>query len=71
MDVAAPGSYRVTLTLGDASEATDQVRISLEGVERETLSTAAGEIVRRTYEVEVSDARMRNQGTSAPSGRPE
>ena len=44
-----PGVYDVTATFGDASYAHDQMQVSLEGVVVDTISTATGEFVTRTW----------------------
>jgi hypothetical protein len=63
------GTYDVTVTLGDLGPFQhDQMELSLEGAQVETLSTAAGEVVTRTYRVVVSDGqfslRLRDAGGS-------
>ncbi len=52
-------TYEVTLTVGDTGPYLhDQVALSLEGVQRDTLSTAAGEVLTRTYRATVSDGQL-------------
>ena len=52
------GRYDVTLYVGDPSNARDQVAVYLEGEQVDTMDTAAGEILARTYVVDVTDRRL-------------
>jgi hypothetical protein len=66
------GSYSVTLTTGDMGAAQhDQMGIFLEGTQVDTVSTAAGQIVTRTYTVTVADGQlnlqMKDLGGSDPN----
>ncbi len=55
----APGKYSVTLQIGDAGPyAHDQMQVAIEGTPMETLDTAAGEVVTRTYTVNVDDGQL-------------
>ncbi len=54
----ANGSYDVTVTLGDTKWAHEQMGVTLEGVQVDTLSHAVGEYVTRTYQVEVVDGQL-------------
>ena len=49
------GSYSVTITMGDAAAAHDQMGVGLEGHLVDTVTTARGEFVARTFTVTVSD----------------
>ncbi len=64
------GTYSVTITMGDAKAAHDNMGVWLEGVQVDTVSTAAGQFVRKTYSVTVSDGqltlRLRDLGGSDP-----
>src|SRR5262249_6580290 len=55
------GTYKVTVTAGDASAAHDLMGIFLEGSQVDTLTTAAGQILTRTYTVTVSDGQLNLQ----------
>jgi len=57
VDVPA-GNYDVTVTMGDASYGYDQMGVFLEGVQVDSLTTAKGEFVTRTYQVAVSDGQL-------------
>ena len=57
VDVLA-GRYQVTVTLGDASAAHDQMGIYLEGEQVDTISTLAGQFTTRTYTVSVTDGQL-------------
>jgi hypothetical protein len=48
----------VIATIGDTSLAHDLVGVFLEGVERDTITTAGGQVVTRTYRVSVSDGQL-------------
>jgi fibronectin type 3 domain-containing protein len=53
------GTYQVTLTLGDLwGFAHDQMGISLEGQQVDTVSTAAWQVVNKTYLVTVADGQL-------------
>jgi hypothetical protein len=53
------GSYTVTLRLGDTGPyAHDQMGVFLQGTQVDTVSTAAGQIVTRTYAVTVSQEQL-------------
>ncbi len=52
------GSYDIVITLGDANGAHDLMGIFLEGVQVDTVTTAAGQWVTKTYSVSVSDAQL-------------
>jgi subtilisin family serine protease/methionine-rich copper-binding protein CopC len=58
--VAMPeATYQVTLTMGDTGPYLhDQTAVYLEGALRETVSTAAGQVVSRTYRVAVRDGQL-------------
>ncbi|MCA9174993.1 MAG: Ig-like domain-containing protein [Planctomycetales bacterium] len=64
----ANGDYEVTLLIGDATVAHDNVGIYLEGTQVDTVTTAAGEIITRVYVVTVADdqltLRLDDQGGS-------
>jgi fibronectin type 3 domain-containing protein len=49
------GSYSVTITMGDAAAAHDQMGVGFEAHRADTVSTARGEFVTKTYTVLVSD----------------
>ncbi|HUT37541.1 MAG TPA: PKD domain-containing protein, partial [Planctomycetota bacterium] len=51
-------NYDVTVTMGDASYGYDQMGVFLEGVQVDSLTTAKGEFVTRTYQVAVSDGQL-------------
>jgi hypothetical protein len=57
LDVAN-GEYDVLATLGDTSLAHDLVGVFLEGIQRDTVTTSAGQVVERTYRVSVSDRQL-------------
>jgi subtilisin family serine protease len=57
LDVAN-GEYDVLATLGDTSLAHDLVGVFLEGIQRDTVTTSAGQVVERTYRVSVSDGQL-------------
>ena len=46
-----PGRYKIDLILGDGNDARPNVAIDLEGVRADTVSTTAGQIVTRSYEI--------------------
>jgi fibronectin type 3 domain-containing protein len=52
------GTYDVTMTLGDSAYAHDQMRISLEGNIVDTISTAKGGFVTRTWRTQVVDGKL-------------
>src|SRR5438094_1562702 len=53
------GTYTVTLTLGDVGAFPhDQMQISLEGGVVDTVSTAAGQILTKSYSATVSDGQL-------------
>ena len=52
------GEYDVIVTLGDTAVAHDLVEVYLEGVPVDTVSTAAGETVARTYRVGIGDTQL-------------
>jgi hypothetical protein len=52
------GTYDVTVTLGDASSAHDQMGVFLEGVLVDSVTTAKGEFITRTYRISVSDGQV-------------
>jgi subtilisin family serine protease/fibronectin type 3 domain-containing protein/methionine-rich copper-binding protein CopC len=54
----ASGEYDVIPTIGDTSLAHDLVGVFLEGVEVDTITTAGGQTVTRTYRVSVSDGQL-------------
>jgi probable HAF family extracellular repeat protein len=54
----ANGTYKVTLTMGDATSAHDQMGVSLQGEQVDSVNTAAGRSVTRTYTATVSDGRL-------------
>jgi fibronectin type 3 domain-containing protein len=52
------GTYNVRLTVGDATAAHEQMGIFIEGVLKDTLSTAANQFLVKTYSVTVSDGQL-------------
>ncbi len=52
------GTYDVTVTLGDPAFAHDLQGVYLEGVQVDSVTTAAGQSVRRTYRVTVADGQL-------------
>jgi len=52
------GTYDVTVTLGDACYPHEQMAILLEGVHVDTVTTAAGQFARKSYQVTVSDGQL-------------
>ena len=50
--------YDVQITFGDAAAAHDQMQVSIEGVAVETVSTAAGQFLTRSYTASVSDGQL-------------
>jgi fibronectin type 3 domain-containing protein len=54
----AGGEYDVIATIGDTSLAHDLVGVFLEGVQLDTITTAGGQVVTRTYRVSVSDGQL-------------
>ncbi|MHC4717410.1 MAG: BACON domain-containing protein, partial [Planctomycetota bacterium] len=68
----SPGTYQVTLWLGDLGVyAHDLMGVFLEGVQVDTVSAAAGEVVSRSYTVTVVDGqltlRLVDQGGTDPN----
>ena len=55
------GTYLATLTMGDAGGAHDQMGVSLEGTQVDSVGTAAGEFTVRTYRVVVADGQLNLQ----------
>lgn len=53
------GSYDVTVTVGDRGDLHQNMRISLNGYAQETLTTAPGQVLSRTYRVNLLDTRLR------------
>src|SRR6202023_3453373 len=57
VDVVAAGTYRVTLTTGDATTTHDNVQVTLNGVVQPNLITSpAGQFVSSSYSVTVASA---------------
>jgi subtilisin family serine protease/fibronectin type 3 domain-containing protein/methionine-rich copper-binding protein CopC len=54
----ANAEYDVIATIGDTSLAHDLVGVFLEGVQRDTITTAGGQVVTRTFRVSVSDGQL-------------
>ena len=52
------GTYDVTITVGDASGAHDEMGVYLEGARADTVTTAKGQFVARTYRVTVADGQL-------------
>jgi len=52
------GTYDVTVTLGDASYPHEQMGVFLEGAHVDTVTTASGEFVRKTYQATVTDGQL-------------
>ncbi|GAG30756.1 unnamed protein product, partial [marine sediment metagenome] len=52
------GQYDVVLWMGDADVTHDNMVITLEGVERETVTSTAGEFLELTYTVAVNDGQL-------------
>jgi Zn-dependent metalloprotease/fibronectin type 3 domain-containing protein len=52
------GTYNVRLTIGDATGAHEQMGIYMEGVLKDTLSTAVNQFLVKTYSVTVSDGQL-------------
>ncbi len=52
------GSYQVTLTLGNALWAKEQMGVFLEGSQVDSVNAAVGQVVTRTYTVTVSDGQL-------------
>jgi fibronectin type 3 domain-containing protein/subtilisin family serine protease len=67
----ANGSYLVTALMGDASAPHDQMGVFLEGTQVDSVTTAAGQWLTRTYAVTVNDGqltlRLRDLGGSDPN----
>ncbi|MBI2827084.1 MAG: MFS transporter [Planctomycetia bacterium] len=53
-----PGDYELSLTIGDAIAARKGLGIAIQGLPVDTISTAKGEIVTRTYPATVSENRL-------------
>jgi immune inhibitor A len=60
MDVPS-GAYLAAVTMGDAGGAHDQMAVSLEGAQVDSVSTAAGELTLRAYRVQVADGQLNLQ----------
>ena len=58
VDVASSGSYSVTVVIGDATVAHPDQGVFLEGVQVDTVSTAAGEFYTQSYVTTVSDGQL-------------
>jgi probable HAF family extracellular repeat protein len=54
----ANGNYTVTVTMGDATTAHDNMGIFLQGTQVDTVNTAAGASVSKTYHITVSNGRL-------------
>ncbi|HEX6984284.1 MAG TPA: fibronectin type III domain-containing protein, partial [Planctomycetaceae bacterium] len=54
----ANGTYNVTVTLGDAGYAHDQMGVYLEGAQVDSVTTAKGQFVTKTFTVTVSDGQL-------------
>jgi fibronectin type 3 domain-containing protein len=54
----ANGSYNVTVTMGDASYPHDQMGVFLQGIQVDSVTTAAGSFVTTTYSVTVSGGQL-------------
>jgi hypothetical protein len=54
----ANGEYDVIVTLGDTGQPHDQIGVFLEGVSVDSVTTATGTTVARTYRTSVSDAQL-------------
>ncbi len=52
------GAYDVTVVMGDATSAHDQMAIALEGVQVGVIGTAKGKVVSRTYRATVADGQL-------------
>jgi fibronectin type 3 domain-containing protein len=52
------GTYQVILTAGDAGPYGHDQEVFLEGVSVDTIATAAGEVLTRTYTVTVTDGQL-------------
>ncbi len=52
------GTYNVRITVGDATAAHEQMGILMEGVLKDTLSTAANQFLVKTYSVTISDGQL-------------
>ncbi len=55
------GTYLATATMGDATGAHDQMAVSFEGVQVDTVATATGQFSVRTYRVAVADGQLNVQ----------
>ena len=55
------GTYLAALTMGDAGGAHDQMGVSLEGEQADSVSTAAGQFSVRAYRVAVADGQLNLQ----------
>ena len=58
------GTYDVIVHLGSATNDHNQMELFLQGLHRETLSTAAGQVLARTYRVAVPDGQLALRLTS-------
>ena len=69
-----PGTYNVTVTMGDATTKHDNQQISLQGTVVDTVTTNAGQYYTKTYQVTVNNAapaganQISNQGTVSGTG---
>lgn len=54
----ANGSYNVTVQLGDTAYAHDSMGVFIEGTQYDTVTTAAGQVSSRTYNVTVADGQL-------------
>jgi len=65
------GNYRLTVLVGDPTQARDQMQLSLDGTVIDTLSTAAGEVLTRSYQISVTTGHfalnLKDLGGSDPS----
>jgi subtilisin family serine protease/fibronectin type 3 domain-containing protein len=52
------GTYDITVVLGDEGSLHDQMAVFLEGIQVDTISTAAGQHATNTYTVDVSDGQL-------------
>lgn len=52
------GTYSVVVTMGDATTAHDKMAVSLEGSQVANLSSSAGQFLRNTYQVTVSNGQL-------------
>lgn len=54
----ANGTYDVTLTIGDLFSFHDQMGVFFEGAQYDEISTAGGQVLTRTYTVQVADGQL-------------